>query len=166
MVGTACPDATAMGTTNQNEWDVIDRMHYQRMTDLGVIDQFVSLAMELASKKGVRARSKLRQHRREHNDREIRKALLANAGVQSTPQPHVRASMFLPHTSLCPPSRASCPQGPCGTPSTHGRPYGAREAGIAADESAARSHDSCSSHMHCVFSVTNEQESSAAADTD
>ena len=73
---------------NQNEWQVIDRTHHQRMTELGVLDQFVSPAIELASKKGVHAREKLRKHRREHNNREIRKAFLANTLQSRTLQPH------------------------------------------------------------------------------
>jgi hypothetical protein len=110
MAGTASGDAAAVGTAPQNEWDVVDRTHHQLMTELGVLDKYVSPAMELASKKGVKARSKLRQHRREHNDREIRHALLANSGLQSALQPHVRAAAFVHHTSLCSPSRIPCPQ--------------------------------------------------------
>ena len=73
---------------SQNEWQDIDRTHHQRMTELGVLDQFVSPAIELASKKGVHAREKLRKHRREHNNREIRKAFLANTLQSRTLQPH------------------------------------------------------------------------------
>eukprot|EP00966_Prymnesium_polylepis_P072633 1686340-Prymnesium_polylepis.1 len=88
MAETASDDAATVGTADQNEWDVVDRTHHERMTELGILDKFVSPAVELASKKGVKARSKLR---REHNDRVIRQAVLANTGVQSALQPQVRA---------------------------------------------------------------------------
>ena len=51
MAGTASGDAAAVGTAPQNEWDVVDRTHHQLMTELGVLDKYVSPAMELASKK-------------------------------------------------------------------------------------------------------------------
>ena len=110
MPGTASGGAPAVGTTNHNEWDSIDQTHHRRMTELGILGKFISPAIELASKGGVRARKKLRQHRREQNDCEIRQALLANSGLQSALQPHVRAAAFVHHTSLCSPSRMPCPQ--------------------------------------------------------
>jgi hypothetical protein len=139
MSGPASCDAAAVGTTNQNEWHAIDCTHHEQMLELGILDRFVSPAIELASKKGVRAREKLRQHRREHNGREIRKALHANP-LQSTLQQHVRAPplvggmkerkaavfVLLSLTATCimpagqPAMRSDRDlQGSCGTASTH-----------------------------------------------